>query len=137
MFKVLKLVFNCGVVFTTAVLSKIDFSSGIGSQSNISIVLELSAWSELPRNPKRPFASRSKIDMILIRKSGATSVLGPLYRASFKILAPFAKLCGTVPDTNFVDGHTTGKPHKVNDIALPRPPTHYFQNSYDNGYLFH
>ena len=47
MFKVLKLVFNCGVVFTTAVLSKIDFSSGIGSQSNISIVLELSAWPEL------------------------------------------------------------------------------------------
>ena len=48
MFKVLKLVFNCGVVFTTAVLSKIDFSSGIGSQSYISIVLELSAWPELP-----------------------------------------------------------------------------------------
>ena len=93
-----KISVQLGSLFTIDLFSKIDFSNGIGSQSNILNVIELSVQTELPNNPRKSFASRLKIYMILIRKSGAINVLGPLYWVFFKILVLFAKLCGVVPD---------------------------------------
>ena len=84
--------------WTATAVSISDCLNGIGVQSNVSLVFELSAVKYMPANASIPLASLSNIARILSNHRGAFFVLGPLYPSSNKICAASAKLFGSAPE---------------------------------------
>ena len=84
--------------WTATAVSISDCLNGIGVQSNVSLVFELSAVKCMPTNASIPLASLSNIARILSNHRGAFFVLGPLYPSSNYICASSSKLIVYIPD---------------------------------------
>ena len=86
-------------MFSTAeAVSSNDCLNGIGVQSNVLHVFELSAVKRIPIKASIPLASQSNNARVLSNQVGAFLVLGPLYPSSNKTCAASAKLIGSVPE---------------------------------------